>query len=107
MLSFRSRIFPKILSEVLALGFVLVIIPAIYIFELSVVLPSVFDGQRPYDKFWLYLHSICGTFVMFNIVGNLLGVILVDTSTKHILVDSSKVINCSATLNLLAYLIFD
>lgn len=93
MLSFRTRILPKIVSELLALGFVLVIIPAIYVFELSVVLPSIFDGQKPHDKFWLYFHSICGTFVMFNIVGNLLGVILIDTSTKHVLVDSSKVIH--------------
>lgn len=91
MLCFRNRIVPKILSELLALGFVLFIIPAIYIFELSIVLPSVFDGQKPYDRFWLYFHSICGTFVMFNIVSNLLGVILVDTSTKQVLVDSSKV----------------
>lgn len=84
-LPFRDRVIPKIISELVALGFVLFIIPAIYIFELSVVLPALYNG------FWLYFHSAVGTFVMFNLVGNLIGVILVDTSAKQIFVDHSKV----------------
>ena len=91
MLPFRDRVIPKIVSELVALGFVLFIIPAIYIFELAVVLPAVYDGKKEFDTFWLYFHSACGTFVMFNVVGNLIGVILVDTSAKHIIVDTSKV----------------
>lgn len=87
MLPFRDRLIPKIISEFVALGFVLFIIPAIYIFELSVVLPALYV----HDPFWLYLHSTLGTFVMFNLVGNLIGVILVDTSSKHIIVDTTKV----------------
>ena len=77
MLPFRDRVIPKIVSELVALGFVLFIIPAIYIFELAVVLPAVYDGKKEFDTFWLYFHSACGTFVMFNVVGNLIGVILV------------------------------
>lgn len=92
MLPFRDRVIPKILSELVALGFVLFIIPAIYIFELAVVLPTLFDGKKEYDTVWLYIHSACGTFVMFNLVGNLIGVILVDTSAKHVIVDTAKVL---------------
>lgn len=93
MLPFRDRIIPKVVSDLIALGFVLFIIPAIYIFELAVVLPAIYDGRKENDKFWLYFHSVCGTYVMFNLVGNLIGVILVDTSTKHIIVDTAKVID--------------
>lgn len=93
MLPFRDRVIPKILSEIIALGFVLFIIPAIYIFELAVVLPTLYDGKKENDSLWLYLHSACGTFIMFNLVGNLIGVVLVDTSTKHIIVDTKKVFN--------------
>ncbi|XP_057374794.1 probable palmitoyltransferase ZDHHC24 [Daphnia carinata] len=88
MLRFRDRVLPKILSELVALGFVFFIIPAIYIFELAVVLPAVYDGKKEFDKFWFYFHSACGTYVMFNVVGNLIGVILVDTSAKHLIVDT-------------------
>lgn len=91
MLPFRDRLIPKIVSEIVALGFVLFIIPAIYIFELAIVLPALYDGKNEYDTFWLYFHSTIGTFMMFNIVGNLIGVILVDTSSKHIIIDTSKV----------------
>jgi len=87
----RERILPKVLSELVALGFVLFIIPAIYIFELSVVLPALYNGHGAGDAFWLYFHSAAGTFLMFNLVGNLIGVVLVDTSTKRLIVDSSKV----------------
>lgn len=92
MLPFRDRVIPKIVSELVALGFVLFIIPAIYIFELAVVLPAVYDGKKEYDYFWFYFHSACGTYVMFNVVGNLIGVILVDTSAKQLIVDITMVL---------------
>ncbi len=101
MLPFRDRVIPKILSELVALGFVLFIIPAIYIFELAVVLPTIYDGRKEYDTVWLYFHSVCGTFVMFNLVGNLIGVILVDTSAKHVIVDTSKVCTIKLFCNFL------
>lgn len=91
-LNFRNHIIPKVLSELIALGFVLFIIPAIYIFELCVVLPAVYTGKGEHDSFWLNFHRICGTFIMFNLVGNLIGVILVDTSTKNVIINSSQVI---------------
>ena len=101
MLSIRDRVIPKIVSELVALGFVLFIIPAIYIFEISVVLPAIYDGRRDSDTFWLYFHSACGTFVMFNLVGNLIGVILVDTSARRVIVDTSKVCFSFVSLNIL------
>lgn len=85
--SLRRSFLPKIASESVALGFVLFIIPAIYIFEMSVVLPAVF-GER---YLWQYFHSVCGTFVMFNLVGNLVAVVLVDTSSRRTIVDTSQV----------------
>lgn len=102
MLPFRDRVLPKILSELVALGFVFFIIPAIYIFELAVVLPAVYDGKKEFDKFWFYFHSTCGTYVMFNVVGNLIGVILVDTSAKHLIVDTKMVLSQLCIIHILS-----
>ena len=90
----HEQVIPKVVSEFIALGFVLFIIPAIYIFEVCTVLPAIYDANRNPDAslFWMYFHSALGTFIMFNLVGNLVGVILVDTSTNHtVVVDQSQV----------------
>ena len=87
---FREGIIPKLISEFVALGFVLFIIPAIYIFELSVVIPALYPTEND-SSFWLCFHSVMGSFLMFNLVGNLIGVIFVDTSSKEIVVDAAKV----------------
>lgn len=89
MLKLRQNFLPKLISEFISLGFVFFILPAIYIFEISVAIPAYY--AQDIDSWWPCIHSILGTYVMFNLLGNLIGVIFVDTGFKGAIVDPVKV----------------
>ena len=91
MLKLRQNFLPKLISEFISLGFVFFILPAIYIFEISVAIPAYY--AQDIDSWWPCIHSILGTYVMFNLLGNLIGVIFVDTGFKGAIVDPAKVGN--------------
>lgn len=73
----------------MALGFVFFILPAIYIFELSIAVPAYY--AQDVDSWWPCIHNIVGTYVMFNLLGNLIGAIFVDTSFKKTAANSPQV----------------
>lgn len=73
--SFR-KYFPRLLSEQLAFVFIIFAIIAIYYFELFIVVPYV-HKSAPYI---CYIHYICGTFVMINIFGNFVLIVLTSTT---------------------------
>ncbi|KAK0089536.1 hypothetical protein PV325_006869 [Microctonus aethiopoides] len=77
----RKRIWPKTISDGLSMGFILIIVPLIYWFELWVVLPELYEV----DSLWYFIHFIFGNFLMINIVGNFTYTILSDTSIRHLI----------------------
>lgn len=74
----RKNISPRTLKDALCLTFVILIIPAIYYFELFIVIPTYY----PMWSLWYTLHFLCGNFVAINILTNLILLLLVDTSVK-------------------------
>lgn len=64
------------------MSFLAPIIPITYWFELWVVLPEVFRA----GSLMYYGHLALGSFIMYNIVGNWVFVMLTDTSMKNIIV---------------------
>jgi len=74
----RKRFLPNSLMDILPFVFLLCIIPLTYWFEIFVTLPGLFPTDtHPKTHYLLF---VFGHFLLFNIVGNLLGVILVDSS---------------------------
>lgn len=74
----RSNILPKSIQDACVTGFVFLIIPIVYWFELFLVLPTFYEDGSP----WYKLHVVTGTFILFNISANLMATIICDTSIK-------------------------
>lgn len=70
-------------SDGFSFGFLAVSVVSVFIFEVLIVLPEVEKRQNV-----IYTHIVLGTFVFFNILGNLAKVILTETSTKRIMLPS-------------------
>ncbi|XP_034941961.1 probable palmitoyltransferase ZDHHC24 [Chelonus insularis] len=86
MMNVRKKIWPKTIADGLSMFFILTIIPLIYWFELWVVLPNLYEpGAVAY-----MIHFVIGNFIMINIVGNLTYTILIDTSTRPLIMSISK-----------------
>lgn len=82
----RRRLF-RSFSDLGATAFLGLIIPVTYWFELFVVLPSIKFLHTP---LLYYGHLIVGSFLMFNIVGNWVFVMLTRTSTRGVLLPIPK-----------------
>ncbi|XP_075165782.1 putative palmitoyltransferase ZDHHC24 [Haematobia irritans] len=80
MLKYRSifRDIPRTLSDLGCIAFVVIFIPVCFLFQLCVVLP-VF--HEPFGVMFI-LTWLGGIFVVFQIVGNFLACMLVDTSIR-------------------------
>lgn len=74
----RKSILPRTPTDIGSSLFLLLCIPLIYLFELSVVLPVFYDS----NTFIFYFHAVMGTFVLINIITNQFALILCDTSIK-------------------------
>jgi len=70
-----------------AFVFVSCMIPGSYIWEILYITPDVY----PTDSYTWYMHMTMGILIFINILGNFLGLWLVDTSTRHIVVPSEKI----------------
>ncbi|XP_071548172.1 probable palmitoyltransferase ZDHHC24 [Panulirus ornatus] len=79
---FRKRLMPRTFADLSAMVFMSFAIPAVYWFEVYVVAPTV------YNQTLNVLHTIVGTYIVINIIGNFLAVIIVDTSTQGLLLPS-------------------
>lgn len=75
----RRNILPKTILDAICSGLLIVVfIPYIYWYELFEVLPHFYEIW----SFWYIVHWLCGNFVAFQIVSNLVAIILCDTSVK-------------------------
>lgn len=74
----RTNILPKTAQDACVTTFVLLIIPAVYWFEIFLVLPSFYEVGSA----WYTFHMVTGTFILFNVTANLLATMLCDTSIK-------------------------
>lgn len=75
----RKNIWPRTLSDLCSMTFILVIVPLLYWFELWVVLPALYE----YLSLSYIVHFAFGNFLMLNIVGNFTYAVLCDTSTRR------------------------
>lgn len=82
---FKSRRFlPRTLGDIGSFGFLVIIIPLIFWFEMTIVLPATY----PMFGFWQVYHILVASFLLFQIVTNFLYVVLVDTSIHNVILPS-------------------
>jgi len=82
----KTRLLPQQVSDLGAFFFVVVMIPLTYVWEVTVVCQSIFSAE---SLTW-YLHMLVGLVAVINITGNFVGLWLVDTSTRHIVIPSGQ-----------------
>lgn len=82
---FKSRnILPHNLGDIASFGFLIIIIPIVFWFELCIVLPATY----PDLGFWKVFHTLVPTFLLFQIVTNFVYVVFVDTSIHTVMLPS-------------------
>lgn len=79
MMKLRTDVLPRTITDVGSTAFLFIVIPLVYFFELFVVLPEILDTS----SFIYYFHAMMGTFILFNILTNMLAVIFTDTSIRE------------------------
>lgn len=79
-MAFRGNLLPRSLIDLLPFAFLITIIPITYWFEIWVALPGLYSFQTDTSTYCI-LFTI-GHFLLLNIVGNLLGVVMTDTSIR-------------------------
>lgn len=82
----KTKVLPQQVSDFGAFLFVVTMIPMTYVWEVGAVSRSIFS---PEGYVW-YIHMVFGLVLVVNITGNFLGLWLVDTSTRHIVISSHK-----------------
>jgi len=80
----KNKLFPRQVSDIGAFIFVCAMIPATYMYEASLVIPSLY--REAYSS--VILHNTVGFFLLFNLVGNFIGLWLTDTSTRFVVLPS-------------------
>lgn len=78
----RRKFLPRSIQDVAATFFLIAMIPITFWFELWVIIPDV----HGYGSGFHILYFCLGTFLLFNISANLLAVMVVDTSTKPVII---------------------
>ncbi|XP_063703111.1 probable palmitoyltransferase ZDHHC24 [Culicoides brevitarsis] len=79
----RKTFLPRSIQDAAATFFFVFMIPITFWFELWIVIPEIHGS-------WSFFHTIyfiLGLFLLYNISANLLAVILVDTSTKPLMIN--------------------
>jgi len=79
---------PQQVSDLGAFIFVCAMIPVTYLWEVLVVSRALFPA--PENTFSWLIHMTLGLLILVNISGNFLGLWLIDTSTRHIVIPSSQ-----------------
>lgn len=80
----KNKLFPRQVSDIGAFLFVVIMMPATYIYETAIVVPEIYSSA-PYAY---YVHNAVGLFFLVNLIGNFLGLWLTDTSTRFIVLPS-------------------
>ena len=81
----KGHLFPRQVSDIGAFIFVCVMIPVTYMYETGLVLQHLYYR----DAYTTYiLHMVMGVFLLFNLLGNFIGLWLTDTSTRFVVLPS-------------------
>ena len=81
----KGHLFPRQVSDIGAFIFVCVMIPVTYMYETGLVLRHLYYR----DAYTTYiLHMVVGVFLLFNLLGNFIGLWLTDTSTRFVVLPS-------------------
>lgn len=72
----RAKPFPRTFSDWATTLFLALAIPLTYFFELWIVLPEI----SPVNSFFYNFNFVLGTFILFNIVSNMMAVMVSNTS---------------------------
>ena len=81
----KGHLFPRQVSDIGAFIFVCVMIPVTYMYETGLVLRHLYYR----DAYTTYiLHMVMGVFLLFNLLGNFIGLWLTDTSTRFVVLPS-------------------
>lgn len=72
----RRNILPKAIDDIGATLFLTTIVPLTFWFEVWVVVPDVIDS----NSICYYIHCFIGAFIVFNILSNMLAVMVHNTS---------------------------
>jgi palmitoyltransferase len=95
---------PKDRGELIPIFFTLFLISAYAIFELSVILPTIYHNIFTYKEI---LHLLFGCYVIFNVIGNLYICMITDTSIDTIicpvLLPSATVTTTDTQQNIIQY----
>ena len=86
----KGNLFPKQVSDIGAFIFVCIMIPATYMYETILVLRNLYY-QDAYVSY--LLHMTIGFFLLFNLLGNYIGLWLTDTSTRFVVLPSVIKVN--------------
>lgn len=78
-MKFRSKVLPRTVSDIAATSFLFLMIAVTFWFELWIVIPEI----HGFGSFFHILYIVLGLFVTFNIVGNLVALMLCDTSLQN------------------------
>ncbi|CAB4069337.1 ZDHHC [Lepeophtheirus salmonis] len=76
----RNHLFPRQVSDIGAFLFVSFMIPCSYFYETLIVVPSLYSQS----SVMFYIHNLLGIFILMNLLGNFLGLWLIDTSTRFV-----------------------
>ena len=98
----KSKLFPRQVSDVGAFIFVWVMIPATYMYETQLVVPSLYKD----DYTSLILHNIFGLFLLFNLLGNFIGKYTEKSLLKKKIVKFCSCKSCSYQKSLSFWRIF-
>lgn len=88
-MKFRKNIIPRTVGDVGACAFVSIMIPITYLFAVYVSLPNVHNVGST----WYYVHLVAMTLLLINVVGAFVAVIIVDSSTKSVFIQSTLLPN--------------
>lgn len=82
----RQKFLPRAIQDAAATFFLIAMIPITFWFELWVIIPDI----HGYGS-WIHIMYFCfGLFLLFNVSANLLAVIIVDTSTKPLMIQPPR-----------------
>lgn len=82
--SIKNAQLKRVVEHIFYLAIVFVLIPLFFYFELCIVLPAVCDEGTPAH----FVHLVCATFLLHNIVGNLIYGMCTNTTIKGRILDS-------------------
>jgi len=85
----KNKLLPQQISDLGAFVFISFMIPITYIWEVTVIVPSLYTEAC---LAW-FVHVAVGTLVLINVVGNFMGLWLVDTSTRFLMIPTQQVGN--------------